>query len=223
MARVEQGKLNGSGEEIETAAKVASLDELRASKVAAELDLAAELLLPNPESLATTAQQLTIQVVAKPGPLEFFRCHPTVRLTLKMLTPNKGELGAHTYAVLPAAEPLLARYRFEPHLATLYPIVIDSRPPVVKLVMVKLPQQGRDWDNYNLSKKVALDMAVEKWVALRPIKGGYEGVEPHPDAVFPDPIWPDYSSNDWLNKSLGAADLVIRDASHDVFRAIQHL
>lgn len=88
--------------------------------------------------------------------------------------------------------------------------------------MVKLPQ-GREWDNWNLSKKLGLDMAVEKWLALRSIKVGYEGCEPDPAAVFPEPEFPDWDANEWLKRSLGAADLIIRDEDHHVFAAIRHL
>jgi hypothetical protein len=186
-------------------------------------DLAAALLLPNPATLAATGQMLVIPVVTKPGPLEFFRTHPDLRLTLKMVTPNKGEIGAHNYAVLPAMEGVLARYKFEPYVATLYPIVIDSRPLTYKLVMVKPPPAGRDWDNYNLTRMLALDMAVEKWIAMRSIRGGYEACDPDPEAKFPDPVFPDYTASEWLQKSLGVTDLIIRDESHPVLKEIRHL
>jgi hypothetical protein len=71
-----------------------------------DIDLAAALLLPNPDVLESRGQQLAIPVVNKPGPLEFFRTHPSLRLTLKMVTPDKGQPGAHSYAVLPAVEPV---------------------------------------------------------------------------------------------------------------------
>src|SRR5271166_3463740 len=158
-------------------------DESRADGVE---DLARQLLLPNPATLTAIGQMLVAPVVPKPGPLEFFRCHPDLRLTLKMVMPHKGEPGAHTYAVAPAVEGILARYRFEPFVATLYPICIDSKPLTYKLVLVKPPTDGRDWDNWNLSKKLALDMAVGKWIAMRPIRGGYEACEPDPAAQFPE-------------------------------------
>ena len=185
-----------------------------------DLDLTTELLLPNPDTLQARGQQIVNPVVSKPGPLEFFRTHPTLRLTIKMVTPNKGELGAHSYAVLPAMEPVLARYRFEPSTVTLFPVVIDSRPPTYKLVSVKHPR-ARDWDNWNLSKKLGLDMAVGEWLALRSIKGGYEACKPDPAAAFPEPDFPDWGPNEWLQRSLDAADLIIRDESHHVLAAIR--
>jgi hypothetical protein len=204
-------------------ARIASLDPDRATKLDQEVDLAEALLQPNPEALSATGQQLSIPVVSKLSPLEFFRTQPTMRLTLKMLTPNKGELGAFTYGVMPDAEGALARYRFEPYLATLFPIVIDSRPMTYKLVMVKLPPAGREWDHWNLSRKLALEMAVDKWIAIRSIRGGYEACEPDPAAEFPEPVFPDWSANEWLKRSLGAADLIIHNEEHHVFRAIKHL
>jgi hypothetical protein len=186
-------------------------------------ELARQLLQPNPSTLAATGQLLVVPLVSKPGPLEYFRTHPNLRLSVKMVTPNKGELGAHTYAVWPTAEGILARHRFEPFLATLYPIVIDSRPLVYKLVMVKPPAEGRDWDNWNLSKKLALDLAVDKWIALRSVRGGYEACDPDPAAQFPEPKFPDWSPAEWLHKSLGVTDLIIKDESHPIFKEIRHL
>jgi hypothetical protein len=206
---------NGDGRHIEPLAGAVGAAEVE--------DLARQLLLPNPETLTATGQMLVVPVVSKPGPLEFFRTHPKLRLTLKMVTPNKGEIGAHTYAVAPAMEGILARYRFEPFIVTLYPIVIDSKPLVYKLVSVKPPADGRDWDNWNLSKKLALDMAVNKWIALRSIRGAYEACEPDPAAQFPDPMFPDWSESEWLHKSLAVTDLIIRDENHSIFKEIRHL
>jgi hypothetical protein len=208
-------KLNGAG--------LSELDAARAAKLEQEVDLAEALLIPNPESLNTTAEQLSIPVVSKTSPLEFFRTHPTLRLTLRMLTPNKGELGAFTYAVMPAAEALLARHHFEPYAATLFPIVIDSRPMTYKLMTVKLPPPGREWDNYNLSRKVALDIAVDRWIAMRSVRGGYEGCDPDPAAEFPEPVFPDWTAHEWLRRSLGVADLIIGGEDHHVFKAIKHI
>jgi hypothetical protein len=186
-------------------------------------ELARQLLQPNPATLAATGQLLVVDVVKKPGPLEFFRTHPSMRLSVRMVCPNKGEIGAHDYAVLPAAEGLLARHRFEPFLCTLYPIVIDARPLVYKLVQVKPPSDGRDWDHWNLSRKLALDMAVDRWIAMRPIRGGYEACEPDPAAEFPEPKFPDWSLPEWLHKSFVVTDRIIRDESHPIFKEIKHV
>jgi hypothetical protein len=199
----------------------ARADESRADTVE---DLARQLLLPNPATLTATGQMLVVPLVSKPGRLEFFRSHPDLRLTLKMVTPHQGEIGAHTYAVAPAVEGVLARYRFQPFVATLYPICIDSKPLTYKLVLVKPPADGRDWDNWNLSRKLALEVAVGKWVAMRPLPGGgYEACDPDPAAQFPEVSFPDWSPSDWLHKSLGVTDLVIKDETHPIFKEIRHL
>jgi hypothetical protein len=164
-----------------------------------------------------------VPVVTKTSPLEFFRTQPELRLTMRMLTPNKGELGAFTYAVMPQAEGLLARYRFEPYVATLYPVVIACKPPLYKLVQVKLPPSGRNWDQYNLSRKLCLETAVHKWIAMRTFAGGYQSCDPDPQATFPEPVFPDWSAHEWLQRSLGAQDLIINDDTHSVFKAIRHL
>jgi hypothetical protein len=198
-------------------------DPSKAAALNRNIDLAEALLLPNPEMLDTTGEQLSIPIVTKTTPLEFFRTHPTLRLTLKMLTPNKGELGAHDYAVMAAAEPALLRYRFEPYLATLYPIAVDGRPLSYRLMKVTWPADGRQWDQWNLSRRVALETAIDRWIAMRRIKNGYEACEPDPQAKFPEPVFPDWTAHEWLRKSLGVADLIIFDEDHEVFRAIKHL
>jgi hypothetical protein len=200
-----------------------SLDPARAAKLAEEIDLAEALLLPNPGALYTAGEQVSIPIVTRTTPLEFFRAHPTIRMTLKMLTPNKGGLGAPTYAVMPAAEGLLARYKFEPFLATLYPIVIASTPLSYKLMTVKHPPDGREWDMYNLSRKTILEQSVSQWLAIRSFQGGYHACSPDPLAEFPEPVFPDYDEHEWLKRSLGVSDLIIGDENHHVFKAIRRL
>jgi hypothetical protein len=185
-------------------------------------DLAKLLLMPSPSTLSSAGEVLAIPVISKPGPLEYFRTHPDLRLTLEMVCPNKGDISALNYGVMPAARASLARHHIEPFTVTLYPIVICSQPLVYRLVMVKLPS-GPRWDNWNLTKKIALDKAVTQWVALRSIKGGYWACDPDPEAVFPDPEFPGYTAHDWLQKSLGVQDQIIRDDSHPVFKEIKHL
>jgi hypothetical protein len=184
--------------------------------------LAEELLLPNPDALGSTGEQLVIPIVKKPGDLEFFRTRPTIRLTLQMVTINKGDIEESDLVVAPSAEGLLLRHRLTPFVVTLYPIVIDSKPLTYKLVKVKLPPRGRKWDNFNLVRKVALDAAVNNWKAMRSIKGGYEGCDPDPAAVFPEPVFPDWEPGDWIDKSVEVMELVIRDESHPVFDDITH-
>jgi hypothetical protein len=186
-------------------------------------DLARELLLPNPTGLTANGRTLVVQITDKPGPLEFFRCHPEIRLTVKMVTPRKGDMGATSYGVVPSAEPLLIRHHFEPYVATLYPIVIDSNPPIYKLIKVKPPSGGRDWDNWSLSKRLALDIAVDKWIAIRSATGAYQACDPDPNAEFPEVVWPDWTEGDWLHKSLVVTELLIRGPDHPIFKDILHL
>jgi hypothetical protein len=210
-------ELNGGDQPI-------TADPFKAAALNRNIDLAEALLLPNPEALNTTGgEQLAIPVVNKCLPLEFFRTHPRTRLTLKMLTPNRGEIGAHDYAVMPAAEPALLRYRFEPYVAVLYPIAVDGRPLNYRLMKVTWPADGRQWDQWNLSRKSALEIAADKWIAMRRIKSGYEACEPDPQAKFPELVFPSWSEHEWLWRSFGVAGLIIDDENHEVFRAIKHL
>jgi hypothetical protein len=175
---------------------------------------------PNPSALTVTGHLTVIPVVSKPLPHEFFRTHPILRFSMPMVTPKKGSLGAHTYAVLPSALPYLAREMIEPFMATLFPIVIAARPLIYKLVLVKTPSDGRDWDAWNLSKKLTLDEAVDAWRAMRTVKGGYCACPPNPAAILPEAEFPNYSDGEWIHKSLGVADLIVRDDTHPMFKEI---
>jgi hypothetical protein len=186
-------------------------------------DLARTLLLPSPAGLAAKGQLLVIPIVKKPAPLEFFRCHPEYRFTMRMVSPRADEINAAPYAVTPAAEILLARHHFEPFIATLYPICLDTTPVTYKLVYVKPPADGGKWDAWNLSKKLALELAVDKWIALRSVKSAYQACDPDPAAEFPEVVWPEWSDNEWLHKSLVVADLVIHDEKHPIFKDIKRL
>ena len=194
-----------------------------AAKVEKTVNLAKKLLLPNPASLLATAEQVVVPVVKAPGPLEFFRTHPSIRLCVPMVTPAKGTIGADTYAVMPEAIGLLAQYNFHPKVVTLFPIVVASNPPSFKLVMVTTPSDGRKWDAWSLSRKQVLDIGVERWIAMRPVSGGYGVGYPDPGAKFPEPAFPDWDDDEWLQRSLAAADLVIYDGSHEIFKEIRHL
>jgi hypothetical protein len=199
------------------------LDEGQKAKLRKEIDLAKALLLPNPESLNATGEQLSIPLVKTPSPLEYFQTHPTIRLTLKLIEPNKGGLDSFIYAVMPPAEAVFTRYKFLPYIATLFPIVIDGNPLTYKVVQVKVPPPGRRWDQWNLSRKLTLEAAVGKWKAMRSVGNGYEACDPDLGAKFRDPVFPDWSPHEWLDRCLGVADLIVWDGDHDVFKLIQHL
>jgi hypothetical protein len=200
------------------------LGDAEAAALGKKMDLAAALLLPNPDTLVSAGEQIVVPVVSKLAPSEFFRTHPTLRLTLNLFTPNREDIDAHDYAVLPNALPLLARYRLQPSMVTLLPVVVGSKPLAYKLVRVKHPAAGRKWDDWNLSRRQALERAVHEWIALRSIPRGFEWVLPDPEAEFPEPVFPEWSENDWLQRSFGAQDLVLPgDENHAVFRALRGL
>jgi hypothetical protein len=200
-------------------------DAEQIKKLAPKVDLAKALLMPNPDTLTTVAEQILIDVVGTLEPTEFFRTHPTMRLTLNLVTPNRQDIGAQDYAVLPEGLPLLARHKMHPSLVTLYPVVLDTKPLTYKLMRVKHPTGGRKWDKWNLSRKQALERAMDEWIALRQIPGGgYEWVFPDPEAIFPEPVFPDWTEGDWLQRSFGAQDLILgNNENHDVFRALRGL
>jgi hypothetical protein len=144
-------------------------------------ETASKLLKDAPSALNDTGHQTVVPLVNVPQQLLRFRTHPTIRLTMPMVCPGKGNLGALTYAVMAEAEPYLARESIEPFLATLFPIMIASRPITYALVMVKLPADGKKWDNWALTKKLVLDEAVGDWRSMRRAPGGgYQAKVPNP-------------------------------------------
>jgi hypothetical protein len=178
---------------------------------------ARELLQDNPDALTATGHQTVIPVVKKTGQFEFFRTDPTVRLTMPMVVLKKG--GDRVYAVMPAAIPCLARVGIEPFLMTLYPVVIKTRPLSDKLVWIKLPS-GRDWEPWTLSRRRVLDEAVGAWKAMRIIGESYGAFDPGPKFISVEPVFPDYTEAEWIDKSLKAADLIIRDDAHPLFEEL---
>lgn len=187
------------------------------------LDWGKALLKDSPTALIVAdTERVLIEVVKKTGDFEFFRAHATVRLTLDMVTPGKDEIGAPDYALLPHMAHVLGRHKIEPYLVTLYPVCVDTRPLTIKLVMVKHPRDGLRWDSYNLSKKRCLDAAVDRWIAMRREGKTYAICPPHLSVEFPDPVFPDYEPHEWLDRSLGAAGLIICNEDHEVFKKLEH-
>lgn len=105
---------NSDTSTIASAATVTNLDEARAEKLQAMQDLASQLLQPNLEALNTNAEQIAVPVVAKLDPNMFFRTHPELRLTLKLVSIGRESFDNFEYAVLPAAEPILLRHKLTP-------------------------------------------------------------------------------------------------------------
>src|SRR5262249_22342646 len=111
-----------------------------------------------------------------------------------------------------------------PALVTLYPIVLDTKPFTYRLMRIQQPSDGRKWDDWNLSRKLALERAVEEWIALRSIPRGFEWVRPDQEAEFPDPIFPNWDEEGWLERSFGAQGLILgNDENHPLYRALRGL
>jgi hypothetical protein len=215
-----------SSEEAQAASVLTNLDDARAAKLGQKRGLAAALLRPAPETLNVTGEQVAIDIITTTETTEFFRAHASLRLTLPEFNPRPRDLDSGSYAVLPEAEPLLLRYKVQPTLVTLFPIVIGSTPPVHKLMRIKHPRNGRRWDNFNLTRKLCLDRSVGEWLAIRvlPSGGGYQWDFPDPEAKFSEPTFPDWDEDEWLQRSYGAKDLILPgDLEHEVFKALRGL
>jgi hypothetical protein len=205
---------NGADQDAAAEAVVETAIRTKAQRLAA-------VLQPPPSELSATIKQALIPV-GMPGPLEFIRTHPEVRLTLNMTEPKKGP-GSSLYAVMPEVEGLLARYNIRVIQTVLYPVLIASAVPTYRLVPVKFPPDGKRWDTWNLTRKILLDKAINEWLAIRSIEGGYGEGEPAPGAIFPEVTFPEWTSEDWLDRSLVQADLVIWDDKHPIIKAALHL
>jgi len=209
-----------------------SLDAEQQQALDNKISLAQRLLLPNPDELNAVATQLVIPIIKKTSPLEYFRTHPSMRLTMLMTAPDTAAIEPPIYGVMPEAVPPLKREKIQPEVYTLYPLVFDTKPLTYKLLQVKPPLSGKKWDGYNLGRRLAAEIAVDKWIAMRGIPGGYEACDPDPEAKFPEVVWPkkrsgdgwiEWSEDDWIEKSLGVTGQLIFDDTHEIFKQIRHL
>ena len=182
--------------------------------------LAAMLQAP-PTELTTTLKQALIPV-GNPGGLEFIRTHPDLRLVLNMCEPKKGP-GSLLYAVMPEAEKECVRLKLMMIRVVLYPIMIAAAVPTYRLVPVKVPSESKRLDDYSLTRKVLLEKAVDQWLAIRYAGTAYFEGEPDAAAVFPDVVFPDWSPDEWLDRSLIQADQVFWNADHPMLRAARGL
>lgn len=215
-------KANGAAPPASEALTHAEEDLRQSESLRRMEETAKQLLQPAPSALTETGHQTVIPLVNTPQQLQRFRTHPTMRLTLAMACPGKGNLGAHNYAIMPSVQAHLARENIKSFTATLFPIMLATRPITYALVLVKMPPGGKRWDNWSLTKKLVLDEAVEGWRSMRQAPGG--GYCAHP----PNPGWaapahaefPDYSEAEWLHLSLGVTDLIVHDDTHSMFQEI---
>jgi hypothetical protein len=198
-----------------------SLDSERINQLNKVVGLAAALLRPNPGTLTVAkGEQQAIPVVKSLGASEFFRTHPSLRFSLDMVAPNKGAIDADDFAFLPEAEGEIACHRLTPFLVTLYPLVVFANPLVYKLVKVKQPPEGRQWDIWNQSRALVLEDAVGRWISIRPSDGGgYQSFPPdHPGKYPVDAEWPNWDADEWLRRSVERGGLLIKDGGHHVFQ-----
>ncbi len=166
-----------------------------------------------------TGHMTVIPVCQQAIAARVLRAHPTLRFTMPMVTPRGGARRLHLCCAVVRVALSGARDDRAPHRHWLPPIVIAARPPIHKLVLVKLPSDGKQSDAWNSTiEKLVLDEAVNAWRAMRTVKGGYCACPPNPSAILPAEVeFPDYSGGEWIDKSLGAADLIVRDETHPMF------
>lgn len=203
-----------------------SVEPERADKLNKVVSLAATLLRPNPATLAVArGEQQVVPIVKTLGTSEFFRTHSTLRFTLDMVAPNKGAMDDDDFAYLPEAEGEIARHSLKRFPATLYPVVVFGTQLVYKLVKIKHPPPGRKWDIWNQSRALVLEQAVDVWLSMRASDGGgYQSFLPESPEKYPaDPTFPKWDADEWLLRSLERGGLLIKDASHHVFKPLRGL
>src|SRR5262249_31317044 len=116
-----------------------------------------------------------------------------------------------------------ARHNMKFGRAVMYPVMVASAVPTYRLVPVKIPQAGGEWDEWSLSRKLLLEKAVDKWLAIRSLGNGYREGEPDPAAIFPEVVFPEWSVDDWLEHSFINGNLVLWDANHPILKEVLHL
>ena len=132
---------------------------------------------------------LTTVPVRKPGKQDFIRVHPSpdYRATLGLIELHDER---ETYLLTPdIARALPGEYA----LATLYTTV--NRAGVVHLWPVKLPAPDGKVTEWHRSAAEAAEMAMSKWIRVKPNMqlGAYEIYASA--GVIPDPEWPSLSFN----------------------------
>jgi hypothetical protein len=152
--------------------------------------------------------------VRKPGPQDWVRVHPTLRLTPAALLEIRDD--REIYFVRPSAAVELAD---EVYVATLYLTI--NRQGTLTLWPVRLPGPDGKILEWHRSAAEAAEIAQVQWVRLRANMnlGAYEPQVPDGNAVIPEPTWP----VETLEEILGIAfrDRFISDSSHPVVQRLR--
>jgi hypothetical protein len=176
-------------------------------------DLAKLRLDQNYAETAGVRKLLRTVPVRKPGPQDFVRTHPDLRLTPAALLELKDD--REMYYVSPALAPELAGEYF---VATLYLTV--SRQGVTSLWPVRLPGPDGKHLEWWRSAAEAAAMAENRWIKIRADMGlgAYQIYEAINDAI-PEPTWPTESFEEIVRVAF--RDRFIDRSDHPVLKRLR--
>jgi uncharacterized protein YbdZ (MbtH family) len=152
--------------------------------------------------------------VRKPGPQDWVRVHPELRLTPAALLEIRDD--REMYFVLPSAAPELTG---EYYVATLY--LATNRQGTPSLWPVRLPGPDGKLLDWHRSAQQAAEIAQTQWTRLRANMnlGAYEIQVADGTAAIPEPKWPVESFEEILN--IAFRDRFISDIQHPVVQRLR--
>ncbi len=174
--------------------------------VAPVLDLMSEALSSPDEFGGAGAASQTAFAVRKPGKEEWFRAHPGFRPDFFLY---ERKVGAREVIYL-VRKPFVPLFGKAAKPCTLRLCVNIHGHPFFWALKHATDGFGQSWAE---SRFVAVQEAVNRWIAIEAADGCYAVVPPEKPEIFPEPKWPEGTPNDWLNK--GFAGLVVDRADHE--------
>lgn len=178
------------------------------------------LRLPPTFELGAVAKKLITTIpVKKPSSTEFFRIRPEDEWTFQtfLLDLNEGEEGK--YLVIPElVTEVSSTGRLRP--VTIY-TGITHPGQVLFLSDIPLPNpDGRD-NRYNISRRVAYDLAKTKWVRIQSntALGAYQTSVAC--GILPDPVWPEEPESIINALEIAFKDKLIDSHDHPVLKRLR--
>jgi hypothetical protein len=189
------------------------MSEAKPAKLDPFSDLSSLVLDQDYAQTAGVKKLLRTVPVRKPNKQDFFRVHPTLRLSPAPLIELKDD--REIYFVTRA---MSAELPGEYFVATLY--LAANRQGVVFLWPVRLPDPDGKWSEWSRSAADAAELGVDKYVRIRANMslGAYE-VFLAENMNIPDPIWPEQSFEEIIRTAF--KDRFIDTPEHPVVKRLR--
>lgn len=155
---------------------------------------------------------VTSIAITKPGVTTFFRVHRDPEWTIDVaLYEEQG--GKEIYVVSPQVVSFFGK---NARSVRLY-LAIDRNNNIFLTPLTLMGSDGK-WDQWHVSRSVALKHAQEKWIRMQSNHrtSSYDVFVAQGD--LPEPEWPAYSFEEVLEKAFGGR--VIEDEHHPVVRGL---